>query len=357
MRIAILTSGFTSQNARSFLAPLIRCRRLLEDRGISISLRSAPEEIADGPILAIDSRAFDPILDRQPDLALGLLDRWRRSFERVVYCDLTDSSTWIRHEVLPLVTRYAKGQLPVDRTVLSRPLYGRRLHTDYYHRANAVADDAPAWGAPLTSTDLAKLAVAWNSGLSNYMPYGPRITDLLGRNGLASWIAAIPIAFHSVDRARTIPVSGRFATRYGRASVAYQRQEVGRRLELPAKRLSKCAYFRELYRSAVVLSPFGWGEINQKDFEVFLAGAALLKPDMSHLETWPPLYEPGVTYAAFAWDFSDLVEQVDRLVADGRTRTALARAGQERYRHYLLSQAAAEEFCDRVARLFGAKTD
>ena len=37
----------------------------------------------------------------------------------------------------------------------------------------------------------------------------------------------------------------------------------------------------------VVISAFGLGEIILKDFETFLTGGMLMKPDMSHMETWP----------------------------------------------------------------------
>ena len=46
------------------------------------------------------------------------------------------------------------------------------------------------------------------------------------------------------------------------------------------------------------LSPFGWGEIGARDFEIFINGSLLIKPDMSHLETygtfinlWKPLFQ------------------------------------------------------------------
>jgi hypothetical protein len=46
----------------------------------------------------------------------------------------------------------------------------------------------------------------------------------------------------------------------------------------------------------LIFSPFGWGEINYGDFEGILSGDALVKPAMSHLQTWPELYVEGETY-------------------------------------------------------------
>ena len=39
-----------------------------------------------------------------------------------------------------------------------------------------------------------------------------------------------------------------------------------------------------------MVSPFGFGEITLKDFETFLSGSVLVKPNMSHMETYPNFY-------------------------------------------------------------------
>jgi hypothetical protein len=64
-----------------------------------------------------------------------------------------------------------------------------------------------------------------------------------------------------------------------------------------------------------VVSPFGFGEITLKDFEVFLTGGLLLKPDMSHMQTWPDVFRAGETMAAHAWDLSDFEDTVARTAA------------------------------------------
>ena len=64
----------------------------------------------------------------------------------------------------------------------------------------------------------------------------------------------------------------------------------------------KKEYRKNMYESKFVVSPFGCGEICYRDYETFMAGAALIKPDMSHLETWPNLYIPNETYFPISWD-------------------------------------------------------
>jgi hypothetical protein len=106
-------------------------------------------------------------------------------------------------------------------------------------------------------------------------------------------------------------------------------------------------YLEELRHARIGISPFGYGEVCFRDFEVILAGAALVKPDMSHLETWPPLYVEGEGYAAHRWDASDLAEVVERLLSGDSWRPLAARA-QEVYRRYLLEPAGHAEFVTRV---------
>jgi hypothetical protein len=109
-------------------------------------------------------------------------------------------------------------------------------------------------------------------------------------------------------------------------------------------------YLHELSRAAVSVSPFGHGEICLRDFETFLAGAALVKPDMSHVETWPPFYVDGETYVAHRWNLDDLEDAIRGLLASPR-REEVARGGQDVYRRYLIEREGHEAFGLRVALL------
>ena len=91
-------------------------------------------------------------------------------------------------------------------------------------------------------------------------------------------------------------------------------------------------------------SPFGWGEIGLRDFEAFIYGATLLKPDVSHMETWPNVFFPGETYQPVAWDFSDLEKNTLGLLSDPKRRQSIAEAGQDLYRDTISAQGM-ERFC------------
>ena len=155
----------------------------------------------------------------------------------------------------------------------------------------------------------------------------------------------------SNDRPRDL--SCRMGLAYPRASVAWQRRAVRERLShrLATAKLSRREYFRELETSKVVLSPFGFGEITLKDFEVFLAGGLLMKPDLSHVETWPALFRDGETMVAHDWDLSDLEEKIDRVLAGYPRFVEVARHAQELYRRHLVGEEAATLFCDRFLNI------
>jgi len=75
-------------------------------------------------------------------------------------------------------------------------------------------------------------------------------------------------------------------------------------------------YWRELTDSRLCFSPFGFGEVCWRDFEAVAAGAVLVKPDMSHIETYPDIYRPHETYVPVRWDLADLEERCHEYLND-----------------------------------------
>ena len=221
-----------------------------------------------------------------------------------------------------------------------------RCYTDFYHHRHAIVDTREAWRVPARPEHLNKLAVSWNLGLGSY---ACRDSDLTARlRGLRPYWPFAKYAWKhtpAVATTRPVDITLRGRLNYERETVTFQRQETHRRLVQYASdtgyatgcdgRLPYSQYREEIRRSKIVLSPFGFGEMNIRDVECFVDGAALVKPDMSHLVTWPDYFEPNTTYAAYAWDFSDFDATLARLLANTEERLRIARAGQERYLHSL----------------------
>ena len=82
-----------------------------------------------------------------------------------------------------------------------------------------------------------------------------------------------------------------------------------------------------------------------RDYEAFIFGAALLKPDMSHMETWPNVFIKDETYCSFNWDYSNLEEKILELLDSSKKRIDLANSGQSIYKNSI-SNKGMVEFCN-----------
>lgn len=94
-------------------------------------------------------------------------------------------------------------------------------------------------------------------------------------------------------------------------------------------------YLVELSSSKVCFSPFGYGEVCWRDFEAILCGSVLLKPDMSHIETTPDIYQPYKTYVPIKWDFSDLDEKFSWLMTHPDEMANIANNARQIWLNYL----------------------
>lgn len=351
--IHILSDGMRSPNSTALAYPVLLHRDALLERGVVVRLLdTAGPGHADCDLLIVDSKHFSGQERGQLAFVQATVGKMAESVALAWY-DTTDSAGWLVGGVLPLVRRYFKNQVLRDRGAYARPMYGRRAYTDYYHRAAGVVDAEPE-DAPAVHDMrlLGRLRLGWNSGLADYSRWGPPRTELYRRLPLPGLLSRRRDATPA-HRARGIALSCRMGIAYVRDTVAYQRRQIRNRLarRVESGKLSRGAYFREMQNSRLVISPFGLGEITLKDFEVFLAGGLLVKPDMSHLETWPDLFRAGGTMAAFSWDLSDLDAVIDRYLSDAKRAVDIAAAGQAAYLRHVAGEESADLFADRFVAL------
>lgn len=288
-----------------------------------------------------DSRSLlmmgsDPLMSLGPDkLDMSVLQRLRDRFDHVVYFDDGDGCGAVRFDIMPYVDHYLRRQLYRDRSHYKVDYYDRELVTDYYRRNNGVEAAVPFYRPPASNqSDLDKLHVAWNLGVGRFPPrrrLGQAMTMVarLGAPRLASRpFATLPPTVHTVHR------SGIHA-RFGlvlHSTVQFQRDlvlsKLAARSDVMVGHVKQRQYWSELQRSEIVVSPFGWGEICFRDFEAFLGGALLVKPDMSHVETWPDVYQPFETYVPFRWDASDLNDVLDEWLGNAAGHAIKERASE-----------------------------
>lgn len=288
------------------------------------------------------------ILMRQfikPDrVDLDLLKSLRAKYERVVFFHDDAGGGIPRLEALPYTDLFYCKALFRDRDLYRRSLYGKELYSDYYHRKYGVTD--PDWKdrpGVHDAKELDKLRLSWNIGAGDY----PR-DKLRQRAGVAAaQVFGVPAAKAFYRRGKKTRVSPPEQSvrdigahcrigRISRPSVDFQRGLVLEKVQDDPLFLTgsapQAAYNRELARAKIVVSPFGWGELCLRDFETVRAGALLLKPDMSHLETWPDVFTDGETCAFFDWDAENLREQAHRYAGNESERIRIAENAARVYR-------------------------
>lgn len=354
IKVHILTRGFASPNGRAFLFPLHVHRNRLGELGVRFKcFTRAAEQVTDCDALIVDSRFYSHRWTRDFNAALGELDAYRDKTGALLYFDISDSTGWLQSQVLPCVTRYCKAQLLADKKAYLEPQYGNRIYADYYHRENGIEDEEPVWSRPVDSPELLdKLYVSWNSGLADYSRWGPLRMALRQRIPVDT-LLRFPRRFTPVEQARPVPVACRFGVGYPRETVSWQRRRIRDMLgaRMATGKLGRSAYLAEMKAARVAVSPFGFGEVTLKDFEAFLCGAMLLKPAMTHLETWPDLFRGGETMMAHHWDLSDLEEVLDTALSNDARRSEIAGEGQAAYRRYIASEDGYQDFCLRFRDL------
>lgn len=282
----------------------------------------------------------------KPDAVdMDLMKRLRAKYDRIAFFHDDAGGGIPRLEILPEVDFFYTKAIFKDRSFYARQLYGKELYSDYYHEKYGVVDeDTKVRTVTDNLKELSKLRLSWNIGIGNY----PRV-QFRQRSGVVLSRLLSPKA------ARLLYVSSRFDpdraiagnkgqytvhARIGlitRPSISYQRklilEKIGNDPRFLTGMVSQKQFNRETAHSKIVVSPFGWGELCLRDFETVRSGALLMKPDMSHLETWPDVFIPGETYIPFSWDADDLVDTATYYLENGAERQKIVRNAALRYAH------------------------
>jgi hypothetical protein len=247
--------------------------------------------------------------DASPGAAISFLDSYAHNDLRLG-----------RH-IAPFLRHYVKKSLFRDRGLYLRAWRGDTNLTEYYGALCGLEAGPVDWQTPPDLLDRLRLGPNFLTDprfIADFSGDGPppragRTIDLharLGRRG-SGWYGAM----RGAAAAALDPLSDLRVASEG---------------HVPLKE-----FMRELSASKLCFSPFGYGELCWRDLEAIAAGSVLVKPDMSHLETLPDLYEPGVTYLPCRWDFADLEEVVRGALADEARSAAIAAEAWRRAADYL----------------------
>lgn len=312
---------------------------------------SVTNNIYDCDVVIVDSKYYSHRWASEEQQILEELENFKLQGPKLIYADVSDSTGWVHVKMMDIIDLYLKNQLLKDRESYLQAFYGYRSHASYYHKISDVNDKYVAYSAPLEKkSDIMKLELGWNSGLANYSLHGPLVSKIFNKLPL-SCLLKFPQPSEGANKIRTTSISCRFGTFYERETVAFQRKKVA---EMVAPKISetlklkRSSYFKELSNSRLIVSPFGWGEINLKDYEVFLTGGALFKPKMDHMETWPNFFIDQKTMFTFDWDLLDFSEKLDWLISQPDLCAEIAQQGQDTYARYTSSTEAGVLFLNHL---------
>ena len=250
-----------------------------------------------------------------------------------------------------------KSYLLKDKKRYTKPLYGGRIWTDYYHQKFNINDNnnnnVPLFYAK--ESDLDKINLGYSATFGNYTLnsvfwQGNLKTKLAKRLWFLRKLSVQKTkaeVFIKPSSKRKINLSARMSTNMYTETVAFQRLKIAKLLakyNAPSTKLNRKEYMQELANSKIVASPFGWGEINYKDYETAITGGVLLKPDISHLQTWPNIFNDK-TIVQYKWDFSDLESKVEDIITNYNDYLDYAVNLQNSYKNYVASKEGQDEFC------------
>ncbi|WP_432709914.1 glycosyltransferase family 1 protein [Pedobacter sp.] len=288
--------------------------------------------------LLIHSRYFEDgwqnILTRtsqNEDEIMAYLFNMKNETGRLIWFDAADSTGSSDFPIIPLVDVFMKKQRLRDINY-----YTSENLNDLRIWLNPVPGVQRTTFAPCPKNQLHKIKLGWNLALNDYRYYGYKMSRL--SNYLAYSIYPTHLTPYDKKRKYDLAFRGTIHKENGETSmISYQRNYVlglFEKLNLiiaTGKNVSKAKYWKELRDSKLSISPFGWGEICYRDFETFIAGSVLIKPLMSHLETYPDLYIENVTYVPVSWGLQDLEEKLEHMVEHYESCKQIAKNAQLQY--------------------------
>ncbi|MGD1893737.1 MAG: hypothetical protein ACFB15_24485 [Cyclobacteriaceae bacterium] len=286
---------------------LLAYRRILSSHyNLSLTFTSTLPQETNYDIIIVFSR-FTAGITKQNRIAI--LKKLRPQCHRLLWFSERDSAGSTEFEVLPYVDRYLMRHKYRDLQDYSQTYYFNRKYTDYLAKKTNISHESFLANELLSSYEdhIHKIGLWWNLAYTilGSIPRWKRWMSVYLLNNTPRFPSKASELVKDMD------LHALFVIKDQRGVINAQRDlALGKLQKLQQdytitpihRRVSKREYYAYMKRSRCVFSPFGWGEINYRDFEGFLLQACLLKPDMSDIDTWPLLYEENQTYVPLAWD-------------------------------------------------------
>lgn len=324
IKIGILTFQNGFRRGPSDFYPLIKWRREFKDEGIDFHFYKSHKErkLFENDVVIIDHRYYREItvvksLYPNRRFIIELIQQLKEKEVKVILFDNADGTGSEQWNIIEYVDVFVKKQVLKDKNLYTRNLgevSKRPFLTAYNLSQTEEQKDMKSSESYVScpAEHLHKIRLGWNIGmldyryfpLSNYLP--------IGTSRLLNSVYKVTY-FEKPGGEKPIDSAFRGKINKNNEKYSYQRNKV---VDLFNKEkysnfvtgdlISKNDYLKELRKSKICVSPFGWGEVCYRDFEAIMAGCLLIKPEMDHLETYPDVYKKNETYISLKWDMYDL---------------------------------------------------
>jgi hypothetical protein len=341
----------------SSLAPVVRSRAVLAQAGYDFAVQAVPK----------DAHLTDVVRAQRPDVAL-LLTFWAHTTSYVQLCvqmareglggrgsvaifETFDPSNSPHLEVLPLVDAYLKKVVFADPRAYTRQYLGGYVVTDRLCNELGYDIGRHELGSLGAADQLHKVRLSWSFGASPQYSRLLRVGTLLSRRWSRREIDVSCRLGASVDQLLLRGEDLRQMNWYRRHRLEALRaiRAAGTGVACSsADRCSRRQYLMELYRTKIVVSPFGYGELCYRDYEAVCCGALLMKPDVSHLRTRPDVFVAGETYVPVRWDFADVPEKLRYYLANPEEAARIAGNATRVMRNYFKQRQIVHDVRDAL---------
>ena len=361
MKISVLTNN-SCPNSKAFNCPLLVSMPFFTGKGYALDFHwKISDKVFNCDVLFINSNVFRTYWQTNKSYIFNFLEKAVSRKLKILWFDTTDSTWCTQFEVMPYVDLFLKSQVFKDRSLYQKRFRTGRIFTDYFDSIYHSGEKTESFPLP-SEKNLEKIRISWNTCFENYEESRFGLTARISQKArplMSSMIREkLSISFTPPSVQRNIKASCRIGLSHSRPSVVDHRKAIAGimgKMGIQTSKVSLPEYFSELRNSQVGIGPFGVGEITLRDFEIIICGATLVKPDMSHLETWPNLFQSGKTYIPHKWDLTDLDEKIDFLQSNTGERIEIAENAQKVYKDAVSPEGLAN-FADRLIGIIDLAT-
>lgn len=341
--LAVLSDQPRWNSFYSIVFPLYKWKGLLKNHGIQVKITTDKNDpvLKNADTVIIISRVFSngwqniQKRDSQNEAALfDYLIDLKKYVKKLIWYDRSDPTGTTDLPVIKYVDVFLKNQLIKDVNFYAEDLGAKSVRPWLSNDDNLDSHFKKYFPCPVDQ--LHKIKLGWNIIHSDQ-----RVFKLNGKARLISNYIFLPPKMYPPSLNRNLDFSLRGALNYGGSNAATSEQRnkaitllkelTGYKSIVSGERIDKNAFMKELAASKVCVSPFGWGEICYRDFEIFIAGALMIKPSLSHLITYPNVYVENETYIPISWEMTELQQIMENVIDNYSDNIQIAVNGQNAF--------------------------